>query len=47
MQKIVFITGTTSGFGEVCAEKFAENGYDLIISYTQQADAIYFNRTTA
>jgi len=88
MSKIVFITGTTSGFGKVCALKFAANGYDLIIngrrtdrlqaladmlerkynvaeviyycitlsahvcindltiSCTQQADAIYINRTT-
>jgi 3-hydroxy acid dehydrogenase/malonic semialdehyde reductase len=32
MQKIVFITGATSGFGEACAYKFAANGYDLIIN---------------
>lgn len=32
MQKIVFITGATSGFGEACAHKFAANGYDLIIN---------------
>ncbi|MES1218223.1 MAG: SDR family NAD(P)-dependent oxidoreductase [Bacteroidota bacterium] len=32
MPKIVFITGATSGFGEACAKKFAENGYDLIIN---------------
>jgi NADP-dependent 3-hydroxy acid dehydrogenase YdfG len=32
MQKIVFITGATSGFGEACAYKFAENGYDVIIN---------------
>jgi NADP-dependent 3-hydroxy acid dehydrogenase YdfG len=32
MSKIVFITGATSGFGEACALRFAEAGYDLIIN---------------
>ncbi len=32
MHKIVFITGATSGIGLSCARKFAENGYDLIIT---------------
>lgn len=32
MKKIVFITGATSGFGEACAYKFAQNGYDLILN---------------
>ncbi|MDZ4794175.1 MAG: SDR family NAD(P)-dependent oxidoreductase [Bacteroidota bacterium] len=32
MPKIIFITGATSGFGEACAYKFAENGYDLILN---------------
>lgn len=32
MQKIVFITGATSGIGLSCARKFAGNGYDLIIT---------------
>lgn len=32
MSKIIFITGATSGFGKACAEKFAANGYDLIIN---------------
>ena len=32
MNKIVFITGATAGFGEACAYKFAENKYDLIIN---------------
>jgi len=29
---IVFITGATAGFGRACAEKFATNGYDVIIT---------------
>lgn len=32
MTKIVFITGATSGFGEACAYKFAQNKYDLILN---------------
>lgn len=32
MSKIVFITGATSGFGRACAEKFAANGFDLILN---------------
>jgi len=32
MQKIVFITGASSGFGKACAEKYACHGYDLIIN---------------
>lgn len=32
MTKIAFITGATAGFGKACAEKFASNGYDLILN---------------
>jgi 3-hydroxy acid dehydrogenase / malonic semialdehyde reductase len=32
MNKIVFITGATAGFGEACAYEFAENGYNLILN---------------
>lgn len=32
MNKIVLITGATSGFGEACARKFAAGGYRLIIT---------------
>jgi len=32
MNKIVFITGATSGFGEACAHVFAQNGFDIIIN---------------
>jgi 3-hydroxy acid dehydrogenase/malonic semialdehyde reductase len=32
MSNIVLITGATSGFGKASAEKFASNGYDVIIT---------------
>lgn len=32
MSKIIFITGATSGFGKACADKFAANGFDLILN---------------
>ncbi|MCC6287911.1 MAG: SDR family NAD(P)-dependent oxidoreductase [Chitinophagaceae bacterium] len=32
MRKIVFISGATAGFGKACAEKFAKEGYDVIIN---------------
>ncbi|MFN0081657.1 MAG: SDR family NAD(P)-dependent oxidoreductase [Ferruginibacter sp.] len=36
MAKTVFITGATSGIGKACAEKFAENNYNLIITGRRQ-----------
>ncbi|NRA12585.1 MAG: SDR family NAD(P)-dependent oxidoreductase [Crocinitomicaceae bacterium] len=32
MNKYVFITGATAGFGEACARLFAENGCNLVIT---------------
>ncbi len=32
MNKIVFITGATSGFGKACAQRFAKEGYRIIIN---------------
>ncbi len=32
MKKTVLITGATSGIGEACARKFAQEGYDIIIT---------------
>jgi 3-hydroxy acid dehydrogenase / malonic semialdehyde reductase len=32
MSKTAFITGASSGFGKACAEKFAANGYQLILN---------------
>jgi NADP-dependent 3-hydroxy acid dehydrogenase YdfG len=32
MGSYVYITGASSGFGEACAEIFAENGYNLVLT---------------
>jgi NADP-dependent 3-hydroxy acid dehydrogenase YdfG len=36
MNKIIFITGATSGFGKAIAQKFAANGFNLIINGRRQ-----------
>lgn len=36
VEKTVFITGATSGFGEACAQLFARNGYRLILNGRRQ-----------
>ena len=37
MIKTVFITGATSGIGRACAEQFAENNFDIIITGRREA----------
>ena len=32
MKKVIMITGATAGFGRATAKKFAQNGYDVIIT---------------
>ncbi|HLN54623.1 MAG TPA: SDR family NAD(P)-dependent oxidoreductase [Bacteroidales bacterium] len=32
MNKIIMVTGATAGFGKAIATKFAENGYDVIVT---------------
>lgn len=36
MNKYVFITGATAGFGEACAKIFAKDGYPLVITGRRQ-----------
>ncbi|MCO5259349.1 MAG: SDR family NAD(P)-dependent oxidoreductase [Crocinitomicaceae bacterium] len=36
MDKYVFITGATSGIGEACARKFAQEGYNLVVTGRRQ-----------
>ena len=36
MKKIVLITGATSGIGEACARKFAQNGDKVILTGRNQ-----------
>ena len=32
MKKTVLVTGATSGIGEACAHRFAQGGYNVIIT---------------
>ncbi len=40
MEKIVLITGATSGIGRACAMKFAQGGYNLIITARREKELI-------
>ena len=44
MPKIVFITGATSGFGKACAEKFASEGYDIIVNGRREERLVELKR---
>jgi 3-hydroxy acid dehydrogenase/malonic semialdehyde reductase len=37
MNKTVFITGATSGIGKACAEKFAQNNYNIVVTGRRNA----------
>ena len=39
MEKIVLITGETSGIGQACSRRFAQNGYNVIIT-ARRADRL-------
>ena len=45
MQKIVFITGATSGFGKASAEKFASHGYDCILNGRREERLLELKKT--
>jgi NADP-dependent 3-hydroxy acid dehydrogenase YdfG len=49
MNKTVFITGATSGIGKACAERFAKEKYDLIITgrRKERLDAVEKELTAA
>lgn len=36
MAKVILITGATSGFGKACAQRFAKEGYNVIITGRRQ-----------
>ncbi len=45
MTRIVFITGATSGIGEACALRFAEAGYDIIITGRREIKLAQLKKT--
>jgi len=45
MQKIIFITGATSGFGKASAEKFASQGYDCILNGRREDRLLEFKKS--
>jgi 3-hydroxy acid dehydrogenase / malonic semialdehyde reductase len=44
MQKIVLITGATSGIGEACAKIFAANGWHIIITGRRQTRLLHVQK---
>ena len=46
MNKIICITGATSGFGEASAHKFSANGYDIIATGRRKSKLDQLKKTT-
>lgn len=47
MHKTVFITGATAGFGKACAQKFAANGYRIILTGRRKERLLALQRELA
>ena len=39
--KTVLITGGARGIGKAISEKFAQNGYNVIVNYSKSEEAAY------